>query len=330
MTQPYIIAEAAQGFEGNVEVALLLARAAHKAGANAIKYQLVYADDLAEKDYEYYGLFKSLEMSDDDWCKIREYTTEVGLDLIFDIFGSQSLSLCSKIKPDGLKIHSTCFFDEDFIAQIIAQDVALYLSIGGIYIEEVEGLIAKFDLKDRENFTLMYGFQAEPTPIESNNLSRIPALKDRLGIKSIGFMDHSDGDGQYKISLSAVALGMGVNVFEKHITLDRALEMEDYISALSPQSFALYVQNIAALSKACGADSLNLTEQELAYRNRAIKRVVAARRLEAGTCLDKNCIKLSRSKNMIGAFKIEDILQKKLISAIEQGDGIDTKMVGNQ
>ena len=37
-------------------------RAAATAGADAVKYQLVLADELAAPDYKHYDLFKSLEM----------------------------------------------------------------------------------------------------------------------------------------------------------------------------------------------------------------------------------------------------------------------------
>ncbi|NCV89142.1 MAG: hypothetical protein EBW19_02930, partial [Betaproteobacteria bacterium] len=40
-----IIAEAAQGFEGDPLLARLLVRAAARAGADAVKFQLVYADE---------------------------------------------------------------------------------------------------------------------------------------------------------------------------------------------------------------------------------------------------------------------------------------------
>ena len=56
-----IVAELAQGFEGCPEQATkLLVKAAAKAGADAAKFQLVYADELATPDYEYYeSVFKS-------------------------------------------------------------------------------------------------------------------------------------------------------------------------------------------------------------------------------------------------------------------------------
>lgn len=327
MTKPYIIAEAAQGFEGNKDVSKLLVRSAAAAGAGAIKFQLVYADDLAEKGYEYYDLFKSLEMSDADWTEIRELAKSLKIDFVLDLFGPESIRLAKLIKADGIKIHSTCFFDEEFVQAASGLGSTLYLSTGGIHINEVEKVLTKFDFRKRKNFVLMYGFQAEPTPIESNNLARISALREKLDVQDIGFMDHSDGDGPYTTSLSAVAIGLGVKIFEKHITLDRGLQMEDYVSALGVKDFAKYVQEINGLYSAMGTSSLELTEAEERYRNRAIKRVVAKTDLQPGAVLDLNVIKLSRASNMAGTFKLEEIAGKKLSRPVKKGEGIEKDMV---
>ncbi len=61
MNKIEIIAELAQGFEGNCMKARLLIQA-----AAAAKFQMVYADELATSDYKYYDLFKSLEMKDEE------------------------------------------------------------------------------------------------------------------------------------------------------------------------------------------------------------------------------------------------------------------------
>lgn len=327
MTKPYIIAEAAQGFEGNKDVSKLLVRSAAAGGANAVKFQLVYADDLAEKGYEYYDLFKSLEMSDADWLEVRELARKLNIDFVLDIFGQESIRLAKLIKADGIKIHSTCFFDDDFVRAAADLGTTLYLSAGGIHMEEVEKTLDKFKFRDRKNFVLMYGFQAEPTPIESNNLARIPVLREKLNIRDIGFMDHSDGDSAYTTSLSAVAIGLGVRVFEKHITLDRGLQMEDYVSALGVRDFAKYVHEINDLTAAMGTSSLDLTEAEERYRGRAIKRVVAKKDLQPGAVLNLDVIKLSRASNMAGAFKLEDIAEKKLSKSVKKGEGIEKNMV---
>ncbi len=320
MNKPYIIAEAAQGYEGSVEISKLLIRSAKLAGADAIKFQIVYADDLAEKGYQYYDLFKSLEMSIDNWQEIRNDAHDKKIDFIIDIFGHNSYELALILKPDGVKIHSTSFFDQKLIEKILLLEGAVYFSIGGIYQEEVLSLIQKYNLNQRNNLHILYGFQAEPTLLPSNNLLRIPELRKYTGIESIGFMDHSDGAGAHTVNLSAVALGLGVRIFEKHITLDRHLEMEDYTSALGVTEFAKYVSSLKDLYQALGSSNLNLTEEEISYRNRAIKRIIAAKSLQKGALITLQDIRMNRPKVEGGYFKIEDVLGRTLKEDILVGE----------
>ena len=49
------------------KLAELLALGALRSGADAVKFQLVLADELAVPTYEYYDLFKSLEMEKSIW-----------------------------------------------------------------------------------------------------------------------------------------------------------------------------------------------------------------------------------------------------------------------
>ena len=43
-------------------------------------------------------------------------------------------------------------------------------------------------------------------------------------------MDHSDGSSEDAYHLPLLAMGMGISVIEKHMTLDHSLEIEDYVS----------------------------------------------------------------------------------------------------
>ena len=62
-----IVAEIAQGFEGDSVKSSLLLKSAANAGADAAKFQMVYADELATEDYKFHSLFQSLEMDDRVW-----------------------------------------------------------------------------------------------------------------------------------------------------------------------------------------------------------------------------------------------------------------------
>lgn len=324
----YIIAEAAQGYQGSVDIAKLLIDGAASANANAIKFQVVYADDLATKDYVYYDLFKSLEMPKDSWCEIRNYARTKKIDFIIDIFGPLSLQMAQEIGPDGLKIHSTVFFDQLLIEKVFSFKLPVYMSIGGIEFKELEEWLHKYDsLIDKDTFTILYGYQAEPTPPEKNNLLRIPTLKKNLGVIEIGFMDHSDGDSQENIHLSVLALGLGVKVFEKHITLDRGLEMEDFISALSPSAFKEYTYAIHSLSAALGSNLFELTEEERIYRSKVFKHCVVKTSLKKGHVLQYTDILLKRSSQPQSIVRTENLVGKTLIVDMDQDQGITESLV---
>ncbi len=327
MKKIYVIAEASQGYEGSIEISKLLIRSAKKAGADAIKFQVVYANDLAEQGYQYYDLFKSLEMPVTAWQEVRNYARAQEIDFVIDIFGAESFALAQKIDPEGIKIHSTSFFDDQLIGDILSVPRTVYLSIGGIHLDEIQHLISRYNLTERENFSILYGYQAEPTPINANNLLRIPKLRVETGVQSIGFMDHSDGGCSYSTSLSVLALGLGVAIFEKHITLDRYLEMEDYTSALGVTEFAAYVKHLHEIYDALGTDDIQLTDQEIAYRERAIKRVVASRDLEAGEILSVDNVKMNRPKVQSGYFKFTDVIGKVTKARVLKGEAIDQEKI---
>lgn len=327
MNKEYIIAEAAQGYEGSVQVSKLLIKGAKVAGADAIKFQVVYADDLAEKGYQYYDLFKSLEMSEADWLEIRSFAKKQQIDFIIDVFGSQSYNLALLLEPDGLKIHSTNFFDYPLIEKILQFQGEIYFSVGGIHPEEILSICKNYNLDQKKNIHILYGIQSEPTPLEANNLLRIPELRKYTGINSIGFMDHSNGSGPYNISLSAVAIGLGVSIFEKHITLDYQLEMEDYVSALGIRDFSNYVSSIRNLSLALGQANLKLSENEIAYRNKALKRVLAARDIKKGEIIKREDIRLNRPKIAKGYLKIEEVLGKVMKEDLLCGEPITEEII---
>ena len=321
MMPPYIIAEAAQGYEGNADVARLLVRAAKAGGADAVKFQMVWADDLCEIGYQYRDLFQALEMSEAAWQSVADECRRCQIDLVVDVFGPQAVAVARKIQVDGYKLHSTTFFDDALAIEVLAQGKPVYLSVGGIDAAEITGFLQRHDLNGHKSVIILYGYQAEPTPIEGNNLSRMAALRDVTGLE-VGFMDHSDGGGEDWLTLSVLAFGLGARVFEKHITLDRALEMEDSVSALGASAFRIYSDALRRLGDALGSGSLDLSEAERGYRGRALKRVVASKDLAAGQILAIEDLRLNRPGESRGAFKVSEVVGRPLKHDVPVGQPI--------
>ena len=329
MSDVRIIAEAAQGYlplvgrSGALETALLLTKAAAVAGADAVKFQIVFVDELAQPGNVHYDIFRRLEMLTEDWATVREFARESGIDFIADVFGARSLQVGRDIDADGYKIHSTSFFDHAFVRDVVATGREVFVSLGGIQPAEVDAFLERHG-KAASSLVLLYGFQAEPTPIEMNHLARIEEWRRRTGLE-VGFMDHSEGGTPEATALSLLAMGMGVRLFEKHVTLDRELALEDYVSAATPGELKDYVSILRGVAPAVGRGDLVLGEAELSYREKAIKRCVAARDLAAGQAIEAEDIEMIRTEAPYGAFDPQDVVGRTLATEVARGAAIGPK-----
>ena len=323
-----IIAEAAQGFEGNVTLARLLVKAAKQGNADVVKFQLVLADELATRDYAYYGLFKQLEMPMTDWQAVACDAAAAGLGLAFDVFGPESLRCAIELGACAVKLHSTDFFNAPLVAAVQNAAPRFLFSVGGIEADEIAAYIERAHPSVRAKMTLMYGFQAEPTLAGDNNLARLASLRTRFPSLDTGFMDHADGDQDEAGWLGMLALPFGVSVIEKHITLERSLQMEDYVSALSAAEFALYVRRVRLAETLLGSASLELSEPERAYRTRAVKVAVALRDLAPGTVIggdDAVLLRAPKERQQTVFQGLEPIVGRTVARAIAAGQPINAE-----
>lgn len=296
-----IVAELAQGFEGRPEQARLLLKAAAAAGADAAKYQLVYADELATPDYKYYGLFRSLEMPDEVWQGLATYACELGIQLHLDIFGSRSLRLAEQIGVGAIKLHGTDIANISLLEAVARSSIPrVLLGAGGAFMSEIEQAI---NLLSGKEIVVLLGFQGYPTPGNANQISRVRMLSDLFSLRysevSIGFADHADPASPLRLALAAIALGAGATVFEKHLTLGEVMKMEDYEAALNPDRFLEFTTALRECSEAYGVSSdifdFGMSEAEYGYRKMIRRHVVTRRSLVAGARIDPADIVLKRS-----------------------------------
>ena len=128
-------------------------------------------------------------------------------------------------------------------------------------------------------------------------------------------MDHSDGGSEEAFHLSLIAMGMGVSVIEKHLTLDRSLKIEDYVSGLAPEQFHRFVRLIQSYEPALGTGELDLSDLEIEYRNKAVKTAVALRDLKKSQKIQMADIALKRTGRIATGAPVkllEDLLDRTL------------------
>lgn len=332
-----IIAEIAQGYEGKPAQAAALLAAAAAAGADAVKFQLVYAEELATPDYVHFDLFRSLEMPDTAWEELAKLARDKGTELYLDVFGRRSLAIAQGLGVGSVKIHTTDMANIGFVQEVARSTIEeVLLSCGGCHRREIDEAIGILRAK---RLVLLHGFQGYPTPTEANQIARLGSLaecyaqdpKPRNRVR-LGFADHAPADDPLRFILPAVAIGAGATVIEKHLTLAQAMKLEDHESALNPDEFAAFVAQMRACHAAFGTcrsdvEDFGMGQSEREYRRKVRKHVVALRDLAAGAELKPEDLGLKRTSSGEPCDDLAAAYGKRLTSAVRRDQAIAPDML---
>lgn len=327
-----IIAELAQGFEGNLDKAKLLLNASANSNADIAKFQLVYADELATPSYKYYKLFKSLEMNDEEWQVLFNYSRELGIELNFDVFGSRSLKLCQKLGIKGIKLHGTDITNIALLELVSKSNIKnIYLGAGGSNLNE---LINATSILSNKNVVILLGFQSYPTKNQDNQISRVKYLHNHFQNKKniqIGFADHALPESKISIPLSTLAIGSGATVIEKHLTLGKVMKMEDYESALNPDEFFDFVLKVKECFSAYGfttkKNDFGMTEAEIGYRKMIRRHVTASKDLKKGKKLKPEDLVLKRTESEKYIYDMNSVYERELKEDVKKNMAIQKDML---
>jgi len=325
-----IVAELAQGFEGSPAKASLLLQSAANAGADAAKFQLIYADELSTPDYKFYSLFQSLEMSDTDWENLKNQSSKLGVELQFDIFGELSLRKSIELQIDTVKIHPTDVTNLALLEKISVSPIRrILVGVGGATSTEID--LATNILANKE-LVLILGFQSYPTPVESNQIARVSLLKQKYQSSKnihIGFADHAEPESGFAGLLGAMSIGAGATLLEKHLTLNRVLKMEDHESALNPDEFRKYRDDLFVVSSAIGSttatENFGMSESETGYRHAIRRHVVSAVPIMKGQTILPEHLVLKRSSIEHPINDLASVYNSVATRAIEANSAISSQ-----
>lgn len=251
-----IIAEIGTSHEGDENKAFALIDAAVEAGADAVKFQWVYADEILHPDTGFvklpagniplYDRFKQLECSVSFYKKMLDYAHSKGVQFVCSPFGVRSLRELLEIEPDAVKIASPELNHFPMLKELASfrleqkksgkPMIPVIVSSGVSKLSDIEKAI---EILGTEKVSLLHCITSYPAPESEYNVKLIQNLHNIFGIET-GVSDHSL-DPILVPSLTAMC---GGNVIEKHITLSRQTSGLDDPVALEPEQFAIMVHCI--------------------------------------------------------------------------------------
>lgn len=248
-----IIAEIGTSHEGSIEKAKELVDAAAWAGADTIKFQWVYADEILHPDTGFvklptgnirlYDRFKQLECPPSFYKEMVDYVHSKGCKFCCSPFGLRSLSELLELKPDYVKVASPELNHFPMLKALVsyrehvgAENVPVILSSGVSKLEDIKNAV---DIVGTKNVSLLHCITSYPAPEDEYNLKVISTLANQFGIEC-GVSDHSLDP----VLVPCLSVAVGGTVIEKHITLSRETMGLDDPVALEPEQFALMVHTV--------------------------------------------------------------------------------------
>jgi N,N'-diacetyllegionaminate synthase len=233
---------------------------------------------------------QKLELNYEEWQELSSYsrTRYPGMQIIACVYETKSVDFCETIDVDAYKIHTADLSNPFLVKHVAKKKKRIDLSVGASTLEEIRAAVKWIQSVSKCEIYLMYGLQNFPTPSDDVNLEFMMKLKETLQLP-IGYQDHSDAETSSSFWLPAAAIGMGVDILEKHITHDRSLKGADHESALNPDEFKTFVDMVHDVESAKGsAHEKKFSPGQLKYRKYSKKSLVAKHALSAGQMLTEN------------------------------------------
>ena len=323
-----IIAEIANAHQGDPETAAKMAAAFAEAGADAVKFQIYFADELLTRSHSRYAHFKRQSFAPAAWGDLLARAKACGVRVYCDVFGTEALAVAARHGADGFKLHASDLSNDPMLDAVAGLPGRVFLSAGGATVREIARSVERM-LSAGKRPVLLHGFQAYPTRIEDSCLGRLAWLRGIFGDDcDLGYADHIDGGDPFALSLPLFAMGLGATVIEKHVTFDRAAKGVDYFSSIEPDEFRRFVAHVRSCALALGERPSDMSAAELGYRHSVKKHWVAAHPLEKGAVVAAGDLVMKRVEDAPGdPLPREQLVGRRLKQDVPDDTRVSRAMV---
>ena len=296
-----IIAEAGVNHNGRLDLALELCKTAKEVGADVVKFQTwktekIITRTVAQAEYQaentgkkesQFDMLKKLELSYDDFTKIKEYCDKIGIQFASTADEEESFDFLVKLGIPFVKISSGEVTNIPFLRKMGASKLPIIISSGMSNISDIDIALRTLKESGATDITLLHCTTNYPCPMEEVNLKAILTLSNAFKI-SIGYSDHTKG---IEVPIAAVALG--AKVIEKHFTLDKNMEGPDHLASTEPDEFKNMVEAIRNIEVALGTGEKTPQKSEIEISKVVTKRCIASKSINVGDVFssDNVCVK---------------------------------------
>jgi len=328
---PFIIGEIGINHNGSLQIAIKLIDLAKKAGFEAIKFQTYKTELLVKEktslakyqkkrgeDNNMFNMLKKYELSFDNFYFLKKYCDSINIIFLSTPFDEESAIFLNSLNIKAFKISSGDFDNLLLLEKIKKFNKPIILSTGMSSDTEIKSVL-KYFKNYRNKLAILHCISDYPTALIDTQLYQIKKLK--LLNPCVGFSDHTQG-----FIASSIAVYLGANIIEKHITLNNKMPGPDHASSLNQQDFKNFVKTILDVKEIFSNKKRFLTRSEVENKELVRKSLFFNNDFKKGEIINKSMLHALRpKKNGISPLKYKNVLKKKLIINVKKNEQVKKK-----
>ena len=262
-----------------------------------------------------YGEHRSfLELTDEEHFEVYKYTKKKGLDFVETLCAMGCLSLLKLFTPDKLKVASRDLTNLPLLAAMAETKIPMIISTGMAGKKELNQALNTIT-KYNSNISILHCVSEYPTQYENVNLKTIRYLKKKYPEYTIGYSDHTIG-----ISTPVAAVGMGAEIIEKHITLDREMKGTDQKGSLAIDGMYRMVRDIRNLDLSMGEEMIYASPSVKSARIKLERSIATKFDLQSGAVITEKDIHLLSPGDGVQWINREQVIGRKIKKDIPKNE----------
>ena len=310
----FFIAEIGVNHDNNFTQALELIDVASDSGADAVKLQLYYADNMWPRKSRSYAILKKLETNRAWLPDLIKYAETKGVILFSSPFDIDAINLVSNLKTPAIKWASSQIYDLPLLSFAAKKNIPMILATGACNLIDVDRAVKAVEEEGNEDLILMHCVSSYPTQPQDANLRVMDTLAKKFNCP-VGFSDHTIG---LDVPISAVA--RGASIIEKHYTLSRKLTGPDHGFAIEPNELKELISRIRDVEKSLGSPEKVFIDG--AEDQEYIVRLFAKEDIGIGSKITREQIVVKRSNQGLLPYELESIIGSIVVKKIQADEPI--------
>lgn len=270
---PYLIAEIGINHNGDMQIVKKLIDATSACGWDCVKFQKRNPDvcvpeeqktkprstpwgDMTYLEYKY-----KIEFDKEQYDYVDKYCRVKPIDWSASVWDLDSLEFLTQYDIPFIKIPSAMLTNMPLILAAAKTNIPLIISTGMSNMEEIDAAVNEI-LKYGDMPVILHTNSSYPTPHEEINLNIIPMLKQRYNCV-VGYSGH-----EQDVIPSVIAVALGAQVIERHITLSHELWGTDQKASLEVMGMDMLKKRIDVVGKIMGSAEKIITPSEIPIREK--------------------------------------------------------------